>query len=106
MVLEEPRSKNIYIYIYLKKEGEGGQKWREWRQKEDVEAPGEGEKESMRRDGRVQLKEGWSTRMVSRRSLAVWHLYSANYRYTPSSGCTRLRSPRIDGADFTAPFVG
>lgn len=91
MVLEEPRSKNVYIYVY-KDERQRGER-QKWRQKEDAEASRKGEKESIQQDERVRLKEGWSARMVSRRSLAVWHPYSANYYYTALVGLHEVALP-------------
>lgn len=90
-----------YIRIHVKRGGAEGEteteRGREGR---------EGGKESARQDERLRLKEGRSTRMVSRRSLAVWHPYSANYHYTALVGLHEVAHARIAGADFTAPFVG
>lgn len=79
------REARIYIYTHTHRERRPGKKGGKGVEMETergfAEARRESEKESTRQDERV---EGWSMRMVSRRSLAVWHPYSANYHYKPA----------------------
>lgn len=99
------REAGIYIYTHTYKERRPGRAEGETETERGCGGR-EGGKESARQDERLRLKEGRSTRMVSRRSLAVWHPYSANYHYTALVGLHEVAHARIAGADFTAPFVG
>lgn len=81
----------VYIYMYIKMRGKGGRdrngdRKRMRRHREKVR------KRAYSRT-RGYGKEGWSARMVSRRSLAVWHPYSANYHYTALVGLHEVALP-------------
>lgn len=69
----------------------------------------EGAKERMRRKGKGEgkkgglwLKEGWSTRMVSRRSLAVWHPSTSQ---TTTTTCFRQACAMLLLSNHRAPAL-